>query len=129
MTEQPKGFFARIIDGIMAGVVVEELEADLYPVDEPGGRKIAELEFTRFKAGNTQFEIEIERRAQISAGEELAVLIHGVEVYRFTTQQFKSEVKLYSNRGDEVPPIKRGDEAALVHNGKVIATGVFRVDH
>ena len=128
MTQEPQGFFKKIGDFFMKGVVVEELEAEMFPTDSPGARKIGELEFTRFKPGNTRFEIEIKRRADIPAGDEVAVLIHGVEVCRVTIHPMKTEVNLFSDRGDQVPTIKPGDEASLVHNGQVIATGVFRID-
>ena len=128
MPEQSKGFFARIAAALNSGVIVEELEADMFPLDTPGAKKIAEFEFTRFKPGHTEFEIEIKRRAEIQTGDEIAVQIHGVEVYRIKFHSLKPETRFFSKDGDEIPPVKPGDEASLVHNGQVIAKGVFRHD-
>ena len=128
MSQQPKGIFARIIDSLTAGVVVEQLEAEMYPTSTPGGKKIAELEFKRYKPGNTKLEFEIEDQSWRPVGDEVVVQIHGVEVCRHTIKPVKNSYKIYSDRGDEVPPVKLGDEASLVLNGQVIATGIFRLD-
>ena len=119
----------RIGVSIEVNTIVTDYEADLMLLSgDKAGQKAAELEFKRFKTGDTKFEIEIKRRAGIPEGEEAAVLIHGVEVARVTALKLQTEVKLYSKHGDTVPPIQLGDKAELVHNGVVIAAGVFKHD-
>ena len=122
-------FLKKIASSIEVNIVLEDYEAELRPIASGASTgKYAELEFCRFKSGETKFEIEIKRRAGIPAGDEAVILIHGVEVARVTVLKLQTEVKLYSKHGDDVPPIKLGDKAELVHNGVVIAAGVFRPD-
>jgi hypothetical protein len=120
-------FFKKIAASIEANVVLEDYEADLYST-QSGGQKFAELEYSRFKSGESKFEIEIKRRAGIPEGDEVAVLIHGIEVARVTIQKFQTEVWLNTKNGDEVPPVKLDDKAELLYKGVVIAEGVFRPD-
>ena len=122
-------FLKKLGIAIEVNTVLEDYEADLYAPDgDRGSGKLAELEFSRFKSGESRFEIEIKRRAGIPEGDEAVVLIHGVEVARVRVLKFQTEVKLYTKNGDDVPPIKLGDKAELMHNGVLIAAGVFRHD-
>lgn len=122
------GFLARLGVEVEARSerVLEEYEADLYlagVVDR--SRKAAEIEYSRFERG-AELEVEIKRRAGIPAGDQVAVRVLGVEVCSVTVaDRLKSEVRLRTDRGDEVPPIKLGDTVELVHRGEVIAVGVF----
>ncbi|MEO0475754.1 MAG: hypothetical protein AAF085_07275 [Planctomycetota bacterium] len=122
-------FFKRLGASIEVNIVLEDMEADLYPPGEgKGGRKLAELEYQRYKSGESAFEIEIKHRAGIPQGDEAVVLIHGVEVARVKCLKFMTQVKLSSKNGDEVPPIRLGDKAELMHDGVVIAEGMFAPD-
>jgi hypothetical protein len=124
-----KDFIKKIGASIEAHTLIEELEADLRLIDgDRAGAKAAELEFTRFKSGDSEFEIEIKTRAAIPEGEGAVVTIHGIEVARVTMRKLQTEVIFDSRKGDEVPPIKVGDQADLLHNGVVIAAGTFVVD-
>lgn len=124
-----KSFFSRLAATLEEHTVVADYEADLYLLDgDRKGAKAAELEFTRFKPGHTVFEIELKTRSGVPEGDEAIVLIHGVEVARVTKLKLQTEVRLNSKDGDEVPPIRVGDVAEIMHNGVVIAMGEFRKD-
>lgn len=122
-------FFKKLCVSIEGSILEKDYEADLYLVDSDRKRaKAAELEYQVYRSGESMFEIEIKNRSGIPEGDEAVVLIHGVEVARVTKLKLQTEVKLYSKNGDEVPPIELGDRAELMHNGVVIAAGVFRED-
>lgn len=123
-------FIKKIGASIDAHTIIDSLEADLRLIaGDRAGAKAAELEFTRFKSGGSEFEIEIKTRAAIPEGDEAVVTILGVEVARVTMRKLQTEVIFDSRKGDEVPPITVGDKAELLHNGVLIAEGVFVVDN
>lgn len=128
--QQPKGLFARIVHAIQGGMIVEELEADLYLKggDVNTSRKMGELEYTRHKNGNAELEIDISYRMKFEDGEELTVLVHGIEVCRIPARTRDTEVTLRTKQGHEIPPIHPGDPAQIMHLGQVILEGVFRID-
>lgn len=125
-----RNFFKKLAESADQFSVVEAYEADLYPVgDASRSRKAGEIEFVRFKPGHTEFDVELDRSAGIPVGDEVAVLIHGVEVCRITIDaSIETDFELRSKEGDEVPPIQIGDQVEITHHDKVVLTGVFRDD-
>lgn len=125
-----KNFVKRAVDYINEHTLVDDLEANLYPPNSGMIKKSrGELEFERYKPGHMAFEVEIKKSAGIPAGEEAAILIHGVEACRVTmTDAYETKLRLKTKDGDEVPPIQEGDEAQVVYNGDVILVGKFKKD-
>ena len=110
---------------------VDRLEAELYPVGTVGRtHEFAEVEYTSFRSGERKMEIEVEDDAAIPPGEQAIILVHGVEICRLTIgPESDTEVKLRSDKGDEVPPIKPGDLAQLMYQGHIIAQGEFIAEY
>lgn len=127
--DKPKGFFAKVARFFEDGIVVADLEANLYPPGTTRGRnEPGEIEYKAFKTGRAVLEIEVSSRMKIPEGDELVVRIHGVEVTRVNAGHYRTDIKLSTEDGHELPPIKAGDPAEILHNGEVILQGVFKHD-
>ena len=124
-----KGLFGRLVEGFRDSLVSEKLEADLEPVNSGTTfLKDGEIEFYRHTRGHTSLVIELRQPAGIPAGDTVTLRFDGHRFRELEVSEPRFRIRLNSKNGEEVPDLRTGVLAEIVHRESVILKGRFEKD-
>ncbi len=101
---------------------VSDLEARLAPVDGGSGR--GEIEFSSWRDGSKQLEIELRGVSGTSAD----VYINGERVKTVSLDNGRIDEFIDTRKGDDVPDLAVGASVEVRQNGNPVLSGVLAPD-
>ena len=106
---------------------VLDLEADLFPVDDPNHGGKGEVEISKWNDGSAEIEISL-KHSELPNGTILEVYCKDKKLTSLTTKFGSDKKHLTAEFITHLGEIKEGDSAEFRQRGQILYQGVFRAD-